>query len=236
MSRRSVVLAVVGALVLGVGAVAVLGWCSVLGCTFAEERFEPDGAQASRARTDALAGLDRQLGVLSGGRTVLARASSDDCLRGQNNWKVKDTYSHECFVRESRVVVLAHGEDEVEPALDAYDRLLRDQGCVASLSGGLSRVRAEYWSPDNPNVAREGAAGLPMAAYDCPDGSRVETRPTAASATGADADAVLGRLAVGPEVLGGSGYDEEAVTALRDSKAALALVVTASRGYYRTTF
>lgn len=234
--RLPIVLTVVGALVLGLGAVATLWWCSAMGCTPFSESFEPDGADATRSRKAALVDLDRFAVALAAGRPVLAATRADDCLTGQNNWKVKDTYSHECFVRDSRVLDLAASTDEVGPALDAFDDTLRSRGCEPSLAGGLAAVREEYWSPDNPNVVREGAAGLPEAAYDCPDGTRVETRPTAAAATGADADAVLGPVLAGSEVLGGSGYDTQDVASVKDSGSALALVVTVSRGYYRTEF
>lgn len=234
--RLPIVLTVVGALVLGLGAVATLGWCSVMGCTVLSERFRPDGEEATRARAAAKADLERVAGELAAGHPVIAATTLDDCLSGQNNWKVKDTYSHECFVRDSRVLDVAASTEEVGPALDAFDELLRSRGCTSSLSGGLAQVRAEYWTPDNPNVVREGAAGLPEAAYDCPDGTRVETRPTAATATGGDAETVLGRVAAGSTVLGGAGYDARDVAAVQDSGSALALVVTVSRGYYRTEF
>lgn len=234
--RLLVVSSVVAALVLGLGAVATLGWCSVAGCTAFGERFEPDGAEATRARAAASAELDRVAGELAEGHPVLAAATLDDCLSGQNNWKVKDTYSHECFVRDSRVLDLAATTEEVGPALDVFDGVLRARGCAPSLSEGLARVRDEYWTPDNPNVVREGAAGLPETAYDCPDGLRVEARPSAASSTQEDPRLALGPTSAGPEVLGGEPYDAADVAALRASGSALALVVTVSRGYYRTEF
>jgi hypothetical protein len=234
--RLPVVLTVVGALVLGLGAVATLGWCSVMGCTVLSERFRPDGEEAVRARAAASSDIARVAGELASGHPVIAATTLDDCLSGQNNWKVKDTYSHECFVRDSRVLDLATSDEEVGPALDAFDGALRARGCEPSLSGGLARVRAEYWSADNPNVVREGAAGLPETAYDCPDGVRIEARPSSAASRQDDPRLALGPTSAGSDLLGGEPYDAADVAALRGSGSALALVVTVSRGYYRTEF
>lgn len=234
--RLLVVLTVIGALVLGLGAVATLGWCSVMGCTVFSERFRPDGAEATRARAAASADLARVADELAADHPVIAATTLDDCLSGQNNWKVKDTYSHECFVRDSRVLDLAASTEEVGPALDAFDGVLRSRGCTPSRFGGLADVREVYWTEGNPNVVREGAAGLPETAYDCPDGVRVEARPSAAASRQDDPRLALGPISAGPDLLGGEPYDAADVAALRDSGSALALVVTVSRGYYRTEF
>lgn len=234
--RLPTVLVVVGVLVLGVGAVGVLAWCSTLGCTLFREPFEPRGAQATAARADARAGVDETASVLARGHPVLAATTLDECLAGQNSWKVKDTYAHECVVHDSRVLAVATPDDEVGPALTAFDAGLRGLGCAASPSGGLDAVRARYWSPVNPNVAREGAAGLPRAGYDCPGapGWRAAPRgpvrrtPTPLSRSGPGL--------AGSEVLGGARYDGAGLASVRRSGASLALVVTVSRPYYRTRF
>lgn len=234
--RLPTVLTVVAGIVLALGAVGTLAWCSTFGCTILSERFAPQGGEAQEARAGARAELERSAAMLASGHRVITATTLDDCISGQNNWKIKDTYSHECFVRDSRVLALAATEPQVGPALTAFDAAVRAVGCVASLAGGLEQVRAEYWTPSNPNVTREGAAGLPMAAYDCPDGTRVEVRPSAATTRGNDALVVLGPDLTGSEVLGGRRYGQEDLAAVRASGASLALVVTLSRCYYRTRF
>ncbi|PKW25988.1 hypothetical protein [Phycicoccus duodecadis] len=235
-SRLPIVLTVVGAIVLGLGAVGALAWCSTFGCTVLSEDFEPHGEEAVRARAEATAALAEAGASLAKGHPVLAATTLDDCLAGQHNWKVRDTYSHECFVRDSRVLELAATDAEVGPALTDFDATVRGRGCEASPGGGLDAVRTQYWSPTNPNVVREGAAGLPRAAYDCPDGSRVEARPTGADTRDTDPAAALGPDLAGNDVLSGDRYDAADLASVRASRASLALVVTVSRPYYRTRF
>lgn len=223
---------------LGVVALGAIAWCSFFGCTFFSEDFEPQGEEATRAREEAV----REVAALADGASVdgrvLATGTRDGCTTGQNDWKRKDTYSHECTVEHSRLVVAvgAGAHDAVADGLTAADATLRRAGCAPSTWGGLERVRDEYWTDRNPNVARDGAAGLPSARYECGGDVEVEVEPTSARGASGRAE-LLGAGGEGlDEILAKDWYAEEDVRALRESDAELALVFTASRTYYRTRF
>jgi len=225
--------ALVGA---GVVAVAVLGFCSVFGCTLFSQRFEPQGEEATTARAAATTTVTQLADRLVAGREVLADATADGCTSGQNNWKRKDTYSHECSLTDSRVVLVTTEADEVAAGLTAADLALRDGGCRPSTPNrGLDRVRDEYWTDDNPQVARYGAAGLPGATYTCAAGVDVLVQPTSQALP--EAEPAIALASVFPDVeLSSHWYTTEDLVAVRDSGAALALVVTADQTYYRTRF
>jgi hypothetical protein len=97
-------------------------------------------------------------------------------------------------------------------------------------------VRAEYWREDNPQVARLGAAGLPGASYDCPGGRTLEVQPTSRQASATSAGVLVGSGVFLDDVLADDWYGTEDLRALRESRAELALVVTAEDDYYRTRF
>ncbi|MFQ6170132.1 hypothetical protein ACK8HX_00875 [Oryzobacter sp. R7] len=224
---------------LGVVALGAIAWCSFFGCTVFSEDFEPHGREATRAREEAV----REVAALADGASVdgrvLASRTRDGCVSGQNDWKRKDTYSHECDVAASRLVVVVPGVASVQAVADGLTRVdatLRRSECVPSGGGGLDRVRDEYWRETNPNVARDGVAGLPSAHYDCPDGRRVEVEALSSGSRSTD----VGRLADPypwyDDRLSEDWYTVEDVRALREADAGLALVVTASETYYRTRF
>lgn len=237
-TRRTlaVVVLVVGLLVLGAGAVAVLGFCSVFGCSALAEDFEPHGQRAIAARAAATGDVGRLADRLVAGRPVLADASADGCTTGQDNWKRKDTHSHECSVVDSRVVLVTTDVEAVADGLTAADAALREAGCrPVSARSGLDRVRDEYWAGRDPQARRRGAAGLPDARYTCAGSLTVEARPTSAQGDSTD----LG-VALAPELfddtLASSWYTAEDLRALRASRARLAMVLTVKDGYYRTRF
>jgi hypothetical protein len=228
-----VVLALVAA---GVVAVGTLGYCSVFGCTFFAEDFEPEGDEATAARASAVADTAALADRLVAGRSVLAAGTADGCITGQNNWKIKDTYSHECSVLDSRVVLVTTDVDAVGDGLTAADAALREAGCApASPRSGLDRVREEYWRPDNPQVQRLGAAGLPGATYTCPEGLTVAVDPTGRNDR-KGALPVASHPVFLDEVLHQDWYTAADATALQESGAELALVVTVESTYYRTRF
>lgn len=237
------ILAVVAAALLAVGAVGALALCSVFGCTVFSEDFEPDGEEATRSRALAEGAATRTLDSVTAGRPVLAEAGVDGCRLGQNNWKIKDTYSHECVVVASRTVLVVAdgGFDEVGEGLSATDAAVRAHGCTAR-SRGLAEVRAEYWSQGNPQVEREGAAGIPGAAYECADLAevspgtvRLEVDPTSARTVRSDASGVFGPTWV-DLALRDEWYTEADAAAVVGSGAALAVVHTVRVGYYDTEF
>ena len=105
------------------------------------------------------------------GREVLADATADGCASGQNNWKRKDTYSHECSVVDSRVVLVTTDREAVADGLTAADAALRDLGCApASPRGGLDRVRDRVL--DTPTTRRSSGTappGSPARSTPCAD-------------------------------------------------------------------
>jgi hypothetical protein len=231
-----VVLVTLAVATLGLGAVATIAWCSVFGCTLFSEDFEPHGEKATRARADATPTVAELADRASVDGRVIGSGTIDGCRTGQNDWKRKDTYSHECEVAASRLVVLATDRADVADGLTALDATLRDLGCEPTTWGGLDRVRDEYWRGDNPNVQREGAAGLPSARYDCPDEVSVEVAPTSASDSGVSVEALADGVIWLDDVLADDWYAPEDLRSLRDSDAELAVVTTATKGYYRTRF
>lgn len=219
----------------GVVAVGALALGSLSGCTLFSEDFEPQGAAATQARADALVRVaDLADGAAAGGR-VIATATRDGCISGQNNWKIRDTYSHECAVEASRLVVVTTGATSVADELTAGDARLRALGCRPTAFGGLDRVRDEYWRPDNPNVDGQGASGLPMVTYVCGDRELVVQPMSARASETALGLLVESRLGT-DELLSADWYANDDILALRESDAELAFVVTASEGYYRTRF
>jgi len=104
----------------------------VFGCTLFPEDFEPHGREATAARTAATAAVGQVADRVVAGREVLADATADGCASGQNNWKRKDTYSHECSVVDSRVLLV-------------------------TTEGGLSAVTAE-WGVDDVLLESAGPA------------------------------------------------------------------------------
>ena len=234
-----VVLVTVAVAAVGLGAVGVLGYCSVFGCTLFAQDFEPWGEEAVAARAAAVpAATEFADGAAAGGR-VVADATRDGCRTGQNNWKIKDTYSHECEVDVSRLVVLTADRASVGEALTSADATIRALGCLPSGprgGRGLDGVRAEYWREDNPQVARYGAAGLPSAGYDCPGGRTLEAQPTSASRSRVSAHDLTDGTPFLDDVLADDWYTAQDLRVLRESRAELALVVTVTDGYYRTRF
>ena len=231
-----VVLAVAGLLSLGVGAVGVLAYCDFVGCTLGSEEFEPNGDEARTARAAATAEVAALADRVVAGHEVLADGTVDGCIRGFNDWKRKDTYSHECSVADSRLVLVTSEHDAVAGGLTAADAGLRAAGCrPVTPRSGLERVRDEYWSEANPQVRQRGAAGLPGGSYSCPGGVTVEVQPTSSEES-------VGTMAPASDpvflddVLHEDWYTPADVTTLRGSGAALALVVTARSTYYRTRF
>ena len=237
-ARRTltVVLVVVGLVVLGVAAVGVLGYCSVFGCTLFAEDFEPYGDEATAAR--ARAGVDTAAlaDTLVAGREVLATAHADGCVSGQNNWKIKDTYSHECSVLDSRLVPVTTDSDAVGEGLTAADTALVRAGCAPAYPrSGLDRVRDEYWNEQNPQVRQLGAAGLPGATYSCPGDLTVSVDPTSHQQRGGALPVASDPVYL-DDMLQQDWYTASDATALRESGSELALVITASSTYYRTRF
>ncbi len=96
-------------------------------------------------------------------------------------------------------------------------------------------MREEYWTDDNPQVARYGAAGLPGATYTCAAGVDVLVQPTSQALP--ETEPAIALASVFPDVeLSSHWYTTEDLVAVRDSGAALALVVTVDQTYYRTRF
>lgn len=230
------VLAVLAAVVLAGGALGTLAWCSTFGCTVFSEDFEPYGEKATAARAESAAAVAEVADRLGAVGSVLAAASRDGCRLGEHSWKRKDTYSHECRVDQSRIVLLATEPGEVADGLTAADQAIRDLGCRPGSWGGLDRVRDEYWSPDNPQVARAGAAGLPGATYQCGRDREIDVESiAAASSRGSSGTITAGGTSL-DEMLAADWYDRRDLRAVRESGAELALVVTVSQTYYRTRF
>lgn len=230
------VLVVLALVTAGVVTVGVLGYCSVFGCTFFSEDFEPDGEEATAARAAATAEASALVDRISLGYEVLADGTADGCSVGQNNWKRKDVYSHECSVVESRALLVTDDPAAVADGLTAMDAVLRDLGCAPDgPGGGLDRVRDEYWHDDNPQVRQRGAAGLPGAWYTCPQGLTVLAQPTSDGEPSSDPEAAFGSRSSG-EPITGSWYTAADVAALKASGAQLALVMRVEQPYYRTRF
>ena len=139
---------------------------------------------------------------------------------------------------DSRVVMVTTDREAVAEGLTAADAALRDLGCApASPRGGLDRVRDEYWTVDNPQVARYGAAGLPGATYTCAGGVSMLVQPTSDREASTEPDDRPRPPRSSTTTISRSWYTAEDLTTLsRESGAALALVVTAERTYYRTRF
>jgi hypothetical protein len=234
-----IVLVCLAVATLAVGAVGVLGYCSVFGCRLFSEDFEPQGEEAARARAVAGTAVADLAGRASVVGVVVADARRDGCRSGQNNWKVKDTYSHECRVEASRVVVLTTDHGAVGAGLTRADEVIRGLGCTPTGgpgTGGLEGVRAEYWRQDNPQVARLGPSGLPGASYGCPGGRTLDVQPTSRRASATSARVLVGSGVFLDDVLEDDWYTPEDLRGLRESRAELALVVTAGDDYYRTRF
>lgn len=230
------VLVALAVLAVGVGALGVIGYCSVLGCTLFSEDFEPRGEKATASRAAATASVTELAEHIAADRPVLAETFADGCVTGQNNWKRKDTFSHDCSVASSRVVVLTNDRAQVSAGLTEVDAVVRGLGCTTqSPRGGLDRVRDEYWREDNPQVVRYGAAGLPGSVYQCPKGRTVEVDPTSAAESSSEPGVALGGTFV-DHPLSQDGYTTDDVRALKASGAQLALVVTVTQSYYRTRF
>ena len=230
------VLVVLALATAGVVAVGALAYCSVFGCTVFSQDFEPHGEEATAARAAATAEASALADRISAGHEVLADATADGCTTGQNNWKRKDTYSHDCSVLQGRVLVATDDLAAVADELTATDAGLRALGCRPQTPrSGLDRVRDEYWDADDPQVAQHGAAGLPGAVYSCPDGGTVQVQPTSAGVPTADAAVDFGSLFL-DEPLQEDWFTSADVTALRGSGAQLALVVRVDQPYYRTRF
>ncbi len=230
------VLVVLALATAGVAAGGALAYCSVFGCTFLSEDFEPYGEEATAARATATAEASAFADRISLGYEVLADVAADGCTTGQNNWKRKDTYSHDCSVLEGRVLFGTGDVAAVADALTATDAGLRDLGCRPQTPrSGLDRVRDEYWDEDDPQVAQHGAAGLPGAVYSCPDARTVRVLPTSDAVPTADAAVAFGPSFL-DEPLREDWFTSADVTVLRGSGAQLALVVRVEQPYYRTRF
>jgi hypothetical protein len=83
--------------------------------------------------------------VAAVGGKIVARASEDDCYRGQNNYKVHDGYDHRCTIRRA---VVAGFDGDFRQRIRVLDRRLFAAGwgcyrdpCPETLSGNVD----EYW-------------------------------------------------------------------------------------------
>ena len=229
--------------------------CGVLvagGCGLGAREFDPGGPEATSARTRAHSDTRALLRQAATDRPTLARAGVDGCVTGRSDATRRDAWAHSCSVADSRLVVLAAGEDEVAPTLTAYAAVLEGLDCRPRDGQGLDAMGEEYWTPDNPQVAARGAAGLPSVTYDCPDAVALTVQPTSARVAdvGGPVDPVDPVDPVGPvrtstvlgppvtfdRLLEGGPFGEAALIRLGESGAALAVVLTGTRAYYRTSW
>jgi xanthine/CO dehydrogenase XdhC/CoxF family maturation factor len=107
--------------------------------------------------------------------------------------------------------------------------------CHSVSANGNVLAAGVYWTVDNPQVLRYGAAGLPGATYTCAGGVSVLVKPTSDQEASPEPDIALASAFVDDEIAR-SWYTAEDVRTVRESGAALALVVTADQTYYRTRF
>ncbi len=200
----------------------------VAGC--GPEPFEPDGAQAAEARVRSWSAIDRALADVRGDREPVAAARFDGCHTGQNNWKIKDEYQHECSVVGS-LLVPAAGLAGVSQALQTMSSRLEDLGCTTT-GRTLAQIDREYWAQfrTRPDY-RPGS--LPEADYQCGD-VRVTVAPT---------DPIKIKQGLFPTALLGLDElrDEQPYPADTDRRAesdgaAMFWMITADTRYYATRF
>lgn len=89
---------------------------------------EPDDRQVVRARERAPQPLDRRTAATLAdvGGAEIARARTDECRQGQNNWKIHDGYKLRCELTD--VVVLTAPAARVREAAARLDARLRAAG------------------------------------------------------------------------------------------------------------
>jgi len=108
---------------------------------------DPLAAPIREARAAATKAADEALedAVAAVGGRVVARASEDDCYRGQNNYKVHDGYDHRCTIRRA---VVAGFDGDFRKRIRLLDRRLFATGwgcyrdpCPETLWGNVDA----YW-------------------------------------------------------------------------------------------
>ncbi|WP_152363440.1 hypothetical protein [Microlunatus speluncae] len=202
----------------------------VAGC--GPEPFEPDGAKAVEERARSWSAIDRALAEVQGDREPIAQARYDGCHTGQNNWKIKDKYAHECSVLRSLLVPAAE-LDDVSEALQTLSRRLDELGCTATWRT-LAHIDQEYWTKfqSRPDY-RPGS--LPEAGHQCGE-VRITVKPTD-SITIKKAEALLPFALIGLD----QRRDEQPYPADTDRRAeadgaAMFWMITADQRYYATKF
>lgn len=213
-----------GAAAIGV----IIAAATLAGC--GAEPFEPNGAAATEARAQAWAEVDRALAEVRGDREPIAQARFDGCHTGQNNWKIKDEYQHECSVAGS-ILVPASDLDGVSQALRTLSARFDDLGCATTWHT-LAEIDRDYWARfrTRPDY-RPGS--LPETTYQCGD-HRVTVAPTdpIKIKQGLRPTALLGL----DERLDEQPYPSDTEQRARSDGAAMFWMITASKRYYATKF
>jgi hypothetical protein len=132
-----VLIAVGSVLVLApLAAAAVFVWSFSGGWDGIRPQPEADDRRVVQAREASGAELDRLTAATVGllGAPELARARTDECQVGQNNWKVHEGYKLRC--ERTDVVVLAAPSNDVALIAQDVDARLRAGALVPSYDGG----------------------------------------------------------------------------------------------------
>lgn len=213
-SRLGVVIAAVVLVVTGCGA----------------EPFEPNGPQATEARARAWGEVDLALADVQGDREPIGQARFDGCHTGQNNWKIKDEYQHDCSVARS-VMVPAAELDEVSQALQTFNGRFEELGCTTTWRT-LAQIDEDYWTKfkTRPDY-RPGS--LPEAHYQCGD-RRITVAPT---------DTIKIKKGLYPTALMGMDdmldqqvFPEDLAKRAKSDGSAMFWMITAYSRYYSTKF
>lgn len=194
------------------------------------EPFEPDGAEATKARSQAWSEVDRALADVRGDREPIAEARFDGCHTGQNNWKIRDEFQHECSVVAS-VMVPAAKLDDVSQALRTLSTRFEQLGCTTTWRT-LAEIDRDYWTEfrTRPDY-RPGS--LPEARYQCGDRwITVAPTDTIKIKEGLFPTALVGL----DEMLDEQPYPADTEQRAKAEGSAMFWMVTSDRRYYATKF
>lgn len=169
---------VVGGAVAGAVGLAALGLVVVYDAvtkTAPDLRF--DDPRVAEHRAEATARLNADLDDFeqrAGGLHVLARGSTDACVRNQHNWKIKDPAAYDCTLRVVRVYSFA---GDFRTQASGIGAALRPDGCPPGTTSSTDHVLRQYYDKLKDTEAWDGTpygpAHLPGSGSGCVPGPAV---------------------------------------------------------------
>ncbi|MGC3956061.1 MAG: hypothetical protein QM804_17760 [Propionicimonas sp.] len=125
--------------------VAVVLAVLCLGLAGCVRPFQPDGSLAGAGREAMRPRLADLASQLTRDEPPLATVTRDGCRTGQNNFKVRDEFAHDCLLVHAVAFPAAATPDDVKDAIATMADRLAALGCTADGDLDLTQIGNAYW-------------------------------------------------------------------------------------------